>query len=153
MIATADLSGTSPAAPSAGTPTIGAIASQAATNSFAADAYESITIEATLQGATGGTLDVYIQTSPDQGVTWTDYIHFPQIAAAATAVTYRANPNAWLGTINVVGKDLVPALAANTIAGGLPGDRLRVLYVAGSGTSAGALQKIRVFGVHARTDR
>ena len=147
-IATASLSGTSPATPGA---VAGPIASQAAANGFAADAHASITIEATLRGGTGGPLDVYIQSSPDQGVTWTDLIHFPQQAAGAGPTTYRAAPNRWAGATTTVGKDLTPSLAANTVAAGGPADRLRVLYVAGSGTTAGAVQTIRVFGAYSRT--
>src|SRR5262249_6183355 len=46
-------------------------------------AYKSLSIFSMLQGATGGTLDVYLQYSPDGGTTWVDYAHFPQVAAGA----------------------------------------------------------------------
>jgi hypothetical protein len=145
MICNADLSGMSPSAAGAAA---GAMAMPSSSNPFDASAYESFVVEATLQGATGGALDVYIQTSPDQGLTWSDWIHFPQIAAGAPAVTYRATPNPWPNSIQPVGKGLTPSLAANQIVGGHPGDRIRLLFVAGTSTSAGATQTIKVYGVH-----
>lgn len=109
--------------------------------------YDALQITAELVGATGGTLDVYLQTSPDGGTSWYDYIHFPQLAAAASAVKYMVNvPQAGATGITVVGKDTTPALAANTVVGGSWGDRLRPLYVAGASTSAGAAVLIQVLG-------
>lgn len=109
--------------------------------------YDSLTIRATLTGATGGTLDVYLQTSVD-GSEWVDYIHFAQIAAAAAAVTKvvvvsRAGQQA---AITTVGTNTSPALAANAVVGGDFGNQMRVLFVAGAGTSAGAVQTIRITG-------
>lgn len=114
--------------------------------------FGALTIIATLTGATGGTLDVYLQVSPDAGVTWYDYAHFAQLAAGAAAITKvitvsRAGQQTGIPT---VGTGLSPALAANAVVGGDFGDMMRVLFVAGAGTSAGAVQTIKVIGTRSR---
>lgn len=104
--------------------------------------YKTMSLYAQLTGATGGTLDIYLQYSPDGGTTWVDWGHFAQIAAGAAAI------NRALGfakdvqqlTAQTVGTGTSPALAAGTFVGGDWGDRLRVVAVAGAGTSAGAAQ-------------
>jgi hypothetical protein len=109
--------------------------------------YDALQITAELVGATGGVLNVYLQTSPDGGTSWFDYIAFPQLSAGASAVKYMVNvPQAGASGITVVGKNTSPALAANTVVGGSWGDRLRALYVAGTSTSAGAAVVINVLG-------
>lgn len=127
--------------------------SQAAANTTAQTpvlnlgAFRSLQIFANIQGATGGTLDIYIQVSPDGGTTWVDYIHYSQLAAAAAAiqrlVTVTKGTNSGAAPVTV-GINATPALAANTVVGGDFGDRLRVVAVSGAGTSAGALQTIKV---------
>lgn len=133
------ITGTSPAA-----------ASTAAVGStlVGVEKYAALQIACEVQGATGGTLDLYIQTSFDGTVFW-DLIHLPQLAAAAAAVKYMVNlPNMGATAITVVGKTGTPALAANTVTGGVGswGRSLRLLAVAGAGTSAGAVQTITVHG-------
>jgi hypothetical protein len=150
MITVFSFNETSPAA--AGT----AASSQAVTGSVGPpgvasgqlDDYSAIFIDASLQGATGGTIDVYIQNSPDQGVTWFDYAHFAQLAAAAPTVTYVASVAVGAQNLSLatVGKNLVPALAAGTVNGGAWGDRFRLVMVAGAGTSAGAPVAVRIVG-------
>jgi hypothetical protein len=106
--------------------------------------YRSCQIYAAIQGATGGTLDIYIQTSPDGGTTWTDYGHFTQLAAAASQI-FRMVAFSKAGqqlTALTVGTGTSPALAANTFMGGDWGDRMRIVYVAGAGTTLGATQTI-----------
>ena len=108
--------------------------------------YSWFVIDAELTGATGGTLDVYLQRkAPGTGI-WYDYLHFPQVAAGAGAAYYTVQPQAIQG-ITVVGKGTTPALAANTCTGGHPGAELRCVFVAGAGTSAGATQVIRITGL------
>ena len=109
-------------------------------------AYGSMLVYAALTGATGGTLDIYLQVTPDGGTTWVDYAHFPQIAGAA-AVIYRVWAVSKAGqqtTLATVGVGTSPALAANTILGGEWGPQMRVVHVAGVGTSAGAAQVIQL---------
>lgn len=109
---------------------------------------DSLTINALIRGATGGTLDVYVQTSHDGGTTWVDLVHFPQLSAGAAAVRYVAHlSRAAVPTAPVVvGSGTSPVLAANTIANGSWGDDLRVLFVAGVSTSAGGAQSIEIVG-------
>ncbi len=110
------------------------------------DSFLSLNIVAKLVGATGGTLDVYIQTSPDQGTTWVDYVHFPQLASGASAIKYAFSCAQGVQSAApvVVGINTAPALAVNTILGGGWGDRMRLLMVAGGATSAGAAVNITI---------
>lgn len=111
--------------------------------------YSSLSVEANLVGATGGTLDVYIQYNPSADrANWYDFVHFTQLAAAAAALSYVASfaTGAQNLTLAAVGKNLSPALATNTSLGGGWGDAFRLLFVAGAGTSAGALITVNVTG-------
>lgn len=136
MIVKKDLSGTSPAAAST---VVGLAVGDL-------DNYDGLQIFATLTGATGGTLDVYLQVSPDDGTTWADYVHFPQLAAGAAAVSYLVTVSQFDGSaaVRVVGTGSTPALAGNTVVGGSWGARMRVVFVAGAATSAGAAQTIKL---------
>lgn len=104
--------------------------------------YRAISFKAALLGATGGTLDVYVQHSAD-GTTYYDYVHFPQLAAAAAAVSYSYDP-ALNDSIVTVGSGTTPVLAAGSVAGGHWMDYLRILFVAGASTSVGAAQVVKV---------
>jgi hypothetical protein len=110
--------------------------------------YESLNIAATIQGATGGTLDLYLQTSPDGGTTWVDYIHFAQLAAAAAQSTKVVTVSCGVQStgITAVGTGLTPSLAASTVVGGAFGDRMRLVAVSGAGTTVGAVQTILISG-------
>lgn len=105
---------------------------------------KAITIIATLTGGAGGVLDVYIQDSPD-GVTWYDYVHFTQLTAGLAAATYAYAP-ALNDSLVTIGTGTSPALANGAVRGGHWYDRLRILYVPGSGVAAAA-QNIRVLAV------
>jgi hypothetical protein len=116
------------------------------------DPYTKALVYAVLQGATGGTLDVYIQSSLNGGAVggWVDVAHFPQLAAAAGKIGYflsltrgDASGNAAAVApivVNIV--DGTPVLAANFFIPSGFGNALRVVFVAGAGTSAGATQTI-----------
>jgi hypothetical protein len=110
------------------------------------DDYDSIGIDVDLVGATGGTLDVYLQQSPDQGVNWYDVVHWTQLASGAAAVKYSSPISQATTTAapTAVGKNLNPALLAGTVVNGAFSDRMRLLMVAGSGTSAGASVVVRL---------
>lgn len=114
--------------------------------------FKSLFIYAALTGATGGALDVYLQVSPDFGVTWVDYAHYVQIAAAATVAkkAFTVSRYGQQTTVTTVGAGTTAspgvALAANTVIGGEFGDRIRVVSVAGASTSAGAAQVIKIIG-------
>src|SRR5262249_46594568 len=83
-------------------------------------------------GSGGTTADVYIQTSFDGGVTWSDAIHFAQLALAS-ARFIAAVGQAGLGPA-VAGTD--GTLAVNTVTAGMFGSLWRVKYVT-VGTYAG----------------
>jgi hypothetical protein len=102
---------------------------------------------AELVGAAGGTLDVYVQGSyASQGADWFDLVHFAQLAAGASAVIYRAkctsHPQATSDAPVAIGKNLAPALAAAIALQTLGFNCLRLVMVAGSGTTAGAAVKV-----------
>jgi len=99
----------------------------------------SLDIVADLRGATGGTLDVYVQYSTNSGRSWYDLAHFPQVAAAAPVTYFRAPVSLYTNSVNTsqVGKNLAPALAASAMVNGAFGDRVRLVMVAGAGTTLG----------------
>lgn len=109
--------------------------------------FEWIQIVATIQGATGGTLDMVVETSAD-GSTWLELCRFVQLTAGATAATYTVDPTPD-GIIVARGKNLTTTfvIAAGSCVGGMWLDRIRVRMVAGSGTSAGAVQSVSVIGL------
>lgn len=111
--------------------------------------FDLITIDADLEGATDGDLDVYLQREIAPGE-WRDWAHFPQLGSGAPAASYTllGNPTD-SGIIEVgTGDDdtASPALAADSCVGGHPGNALRVVCVAGEGTTAGADITIRITG-------
>ena len=113
---------------------------------YGLDDFEMVDVFAVLQGGTGGTLDVYLQVSPDAGSTWFDAIHWPQLAAGAAQVMYKATIAARFQATSdapvVVGSALNPALAAGVVVQGMGFDRCRLVFKAGSGTTAGTTQKV-----------
>lgn len=100
---------------------------------------------ATLTGATGGALDVYLQVYDRAADKWFDYAHFPQKAegSAVTTVAIPVSREYQRVASRAIGSDATPALAVDTCVGGDFGDVVRVLCVAGVGTSAGAAQTVR----------
>jgi len=110
------------------------------------DDWEALDVAAEIQGATGGSLDVYLQGSPDSGANWYDMIHWAT-ASGGGSLKYYKSPLSLATTTTAptqVGKNLSPALAAGTVINGAFTDRLRLAMVAGSGTSAGAAVIVRV---------
>lgn len=142
-----NISGTSPA--SAVTAVVGSTVTDL-------DHYESLEIVATLQGATGGTLDVYLQNNPSgDGVTWVDWAHFAQLAAAApaTTVAMAVSLASQQTTPTAVGTGLSPALASTGALGGTWGRNLRCVAKAGASTTAGAPISITICGQAPRYQR
>lgn len=133
------ISGTTPAAP--GTAVVGTAIQ------FDRDV-ETLDIIASLVGATGGVLDLYLQTSEDD-TTYTDFLHFAQLGAGAAATIRRIilNRGQPASAITAVGQGTTPALAANTVLSGISGKYVRLLAVAGASTTAGGAQSIKL---HAR---
>lgn len=136
-----DMSGTSPAGASA---TV--IDSTPATQT---GMYTSCSVVAILQGGTGGTLDVFVQTlfRSKAGGFWVDVAHYPQVAAAAAATTYALTLTRWSSAASAITASLntasaTPALAVNTVVNGVLGYQLRIVYKTGAGNTAGAAQTI-----------
>lgn len=108
---------------------------------------ERLVIDAALAGGTGGTLDVYLQRKVAAN-TWRDWVHFPQLSAAATkkysfVVTGEGTSIVEVGT----GTDASAAgvsIAANTVVNVIPTGDVRVVFVSGAGTSAGASNSITI---------
>ncbi len=94
-----------------------------------------LSVEATfLYGAGGTTVDAYIQTTLDGGVTWFDIMNFHFTTAAGTKVS------ACCAYIAPASQAFTPgdaALAANTIIQGVLGTQIRAKYVT-TGTYSGA---------------
>ena len=117
--------------------------------------FDWFTIDAQLIGATGGTLDVYLQrqvalATDVAGGVWADWLHFTQLGAGAAAVNYslQSGPGTTTTIASVAsGTDAsagTPSLSAGSFAGGHAGQALRCVCVAGASTSAGAAVKIYV---------
>jgi len=115
--------------------------------------FSAIRVDAVMLGGAGGALDVYIQRKVAPGV-WVDWAHFPQLAAAASAVAYsftvaagnvgtavNNTPTATIAAITARGDETTPTpgLAAATLDLNHPGDQVRVVYVAGASTSAASI--------------
>ena len=78
-----------------------------------------------LFGAGGTSVDAYVQTSVDGGVSWIDIMQFSFAGVALTKVSAVALSTALAPAVAPVDG----ALTANTILNGLFGDRLRLKYV------------------------
>ncbi len=107
--------------------------------------YQAMGVTAVIQGGSGGTLDVYIQTlSSDANAVWTDLIHFTQLADGASAVTRSVvlSKNGTTSAITTTGTNLTPGLASGAVLGGNFGDQVRVVYATGTGTILGKVQSL-----------
>lgn len=148
MSETWTLGGTSPAAAS----------TVVGVNASGLSKYAAIRVDAVVQGATGGALDIYIQRKIAPNV-WVDWAHLPQLLAGASVVAYSftvaaANlgtavnntASATIAAVTTRGNDATPSpgLAVGTLDLNHPGDFIRVVYVAGASTSAGAAQIVTV---------
>jgi hypothetical protein len=134
------ITATSPSAASPNAPSTGIVGGLSG--------FDALTIIGSLQGGTGGTLDVYLQTSYDGGTTWYDYAHWPQLADSdpLTMREWSVNRSTAVTASTTIGSGLAPALGVDTILGGAWGDMMRLLFDAGAGTSAGAAQSVTIIG-------
>jgi hypothetical protein len=135
-----DFSATSPAAV---TTAVGA------TSATQIGMFVSCSFVATVQGGTGGTLDIYVQTffKSAAGGFWVDVAHLPQVAAGAAVATFAFTLTRWSPTTSAVVASLntvsgTPALAVNTVVPGILGYQLRTVYKTGAGNTVGAAQTI-----------
>ena len=139
------ITGTSPS--SATTAVIGSAIDTAsadgAGNGAGLEEVDSADIVVNTLGATGGTLDLVLQTSPDN-VTFTDWVHLTQIAAAAAAAVQQAESTHSAASNPVaVGQGTNTVLAATTVAGG-PERYIRLIGKGGASTTAGAVQTAKI---------
>lgn len=110
------------------------------------DQFDWFTIDAKLLGATGGTLDVYLQRWVASLQEWRDWIHFAQLGAGAAAARYVVDSSLGQSGIVTVGQATSPLIGVATMANLHPGSRARLLFVAGASTSAGAVQSVVLSG-------
>jgi hypothetical protein len=111
-------------------------------------------ITAVIGATTGGTLDLYVQTSPDDGAHWFDQIHFATTAVATPVVqvaTLSAISQPASAAPVPIGSGTTPVLAANTVVQGTGFNRIRLLMVANSSTSAAATVTVYVVPQRAGT--
>ncbi len=115
--------------------------------------FDMLTFDVKIVGGTGGTTDVYLQKliADASGTNvWADFVHFTQVTTGATSVqtaatqdNQQATPAANWGTDGSAG---TPALAANSIAPGYPGSTLRLVAVAGTGTTVAGSVTLYITG-------
>lgn len=106
------------------------------------DIYDWFTVDALLTQATGGTLDVYLQRYVPKLAEWRDWVHFTQLAAGSTSFRYTFDSRMAATSITTVGAGTAPAISAGTVVNAHPGMKVRLYFVAGASTSAGAVQKV-----------
>lgn len=107
---------------------------------------DKLVIDAALMGGTGGALDVYLQRKLEAD-RWVDWIHFPQLAAGTSKKYSLCITGEGSSIVEVGGgTDAAPgvALAANTAVNVIPGDDVRIVFVAAGGTSAGGSNRIDI---------
>lgn len=110
--------------------------------------FRNLEIVAILQGNTGGAMDLYVQSSPDGGTTWADYIHYPQQASGGGPQAYHVTVGRDGGQTAapvVISTGITPSLAVNTVVGGSFGNFLRVVIKSGAGTTVGKAQFIKIY--------
>lgn len=116
-------------------------------------AADKLVIDALLLGGTGGTLDVYLQRKTGTNA-WLDWVHFPQVAALV-AKKYTLTITGEGASIVEVGggTDASPgvALAANTAVNVIPGGDVRIVFVAGAGTTLGSSNTVTITPYTQRT--
>lgn len=108
------------------------------------EGYASYQMIALMSGATGGSLDIYVQTLIDG--TWYDIIHYPQLAAGAAAIFYNTCHSRYSANgPTAVGTNLGPQLAVGSDLLGVTGGAFRLAAVAGAGTTLGTSIQLRFF--------
>ena len=111
--------------------------------------YKWIRITAQITGGTGGTTQMVVQ-SKMAGDTWVEWASSAAVAAGVTTVyVFSPEATAVVSTVGITDDALTaytPTLAAGTCVGGHPGDTVRLVWVAGVGTSAGDAQVVYLEG-------
>jgi hypothetical protein len=121
----------------AATPSSPATAAYSTTYFKGLSIFDRLVIQATITAGSGGTLDVYLQRKLAAD-SCADWIHFAQASAGATIrATATVNGEGSVVTAVGGGSDAAPgvALAAATVVNCIPGGDVRLVFVAGAGTS------------------
>ena len=153
-IATWYFSETSPAAPTAGTATLSVNPVSGASqlpygngvlSAVDLDNAASLTFVGKFGQATGGSYQVVVQTSYDEGNTWQDLAAFPSVTTSGGTVQYTGTvaqgyPTAFVAT----GSGTAPLLAAGSVINAGWGNKLRLAMTAATGASAGASVSVEV---------
>ena len=106
--------------------------------------YDYFMVDGVLTNTGSGAVDVCVQRRVGNSTLWRDWIHFPQLAAAAGAKLYTVTPQA-SNAIVAVGSGSDITLAANTTVGGHPGGALRlVANQSGAGVHISQTQTVYV---------
>ncbi len=113
--------------------------------------YGRVVGAANLVGATGGALDIAIQTNYARGLLgvggvgmWKDLARFNQLASGAAAISWtvvftRGGSGTAVAPTASNTADGTPTIAVNTVIPQTLGDALRLIVLPGAGTTAGAL--------------
>jgi hypothetical protein len=90
----------------------------------APDLYDSAVFLLSVSAAAtevGDTLDVYVQSSPDGGTTWDDFIHFTQVLGNGGAKKHLASWAQWITAESEMKAPADAALAAGVLQGPVSG--------------------------------
>jgi hypothetical protein len=104
-------------------------------------------ITAVVANPSGGSLDLYVQSSPDDGTHWFDQVHFTTFASGTggtQVATLSAISQPASAAPVAIGSGTTPSLANSTVVQGMGFNRLRLIMVAGSGTNAGVAVTVYV---------
>jgi hypothetical protein len=111
--------------------------------------YGRVVGAANLIGATGGTLDIAVQTNYGRALGqagvgfWKDIARFTQLGAGAAAASFtlvftRGGSGTATAPTAANATDATPTITVNTVNPQTLGDSLRLLVLPGAGTTAGA---------------
>lgn len=110
------------------------------------DHFANLIVTASLTSMSAGTLDFFLQDSPDSlAGTWKSVVHFPQLAGAGAAVGYRFTLNADRTIVALEADGDAPSLAVNTVAPGPWNKYIRAVSKVGAGSNAATAGQTVVF--------
>ena len=116
------------------------------------DEADEVTLDLTIQGGVGGTLDLYLQSTMQSGIptagSWFDVARFAQLAGGAgkirTSVTFTRSFGGGAAAPQVLG-DITAStsnIGSGVVLPQLLGTAMRLVAVAGAGTTNGAQQLV-----------
>lgn len=118
--------------------------------------FEEVQVHGVFTGADAA-LDIYLQrlirNTADGGELWADWAHYTQIGQTANEIKYSLSSKGTPTTLAMTAVAIdttgaaTPLLATGEFVGGHPGDAIRLVYDAATGTGAGAPVVIYVVGI------